>query len=108
VGLEDVEWYESPTSDEELINLAKALSPPVKSKDTGGGWVRKSTNWGWFKWSLWFLAWLFAAPWALVFGLLAVVLCITVVGIPFGFVVMVIAGLPGATLIGLAWGQKGD
>lgn len=68
--------------------------------------VRKSGEWGFVKSSLWWSAWLFAAPWALVFGLTGVVLCCTIVGIPFGALLMTVAGLPGAGLIGLRYDTK--
>lgn len=89
--------------DLELVGIA--VPTPVK-KVSGVRYSRRAEAWGPIRRLLWWSAWLFALPWALVVGLVGVVLCATVILIPVGMVLVTLGGLPGATLLALKMDKK--
>jgi hypothetical protein len=99
MGLDDIEWYETPTNDEEVLE--------IYYRSTGEKqYVKAWSTWGRIRKLMWCLAWIPAFIWGAVLGLIAILLCVTVVGIPIGFVVFIYAGAPGGTLVCKALNTK--
>src|SRR5688572_1250596 len=105
MGLDDIEWYEAPTSDEEVLELYFRNHQRPTRQDRQWHQQRQQQlyaqqnptrfkTWGLLRRFLWFCCWPFALVWAAVVGLIAMIMCVTVVLAPFGVALMIVAGWP--------------
>jgi len=99
VTLDDIEW---PDTD---LEVTARVSVAHRSERTGFTFVEQLKYSRYKKWSLtkkvlWWFSFLLSLLWAAIFGVVGLLLCITIVLAPLGLVLMLAAGAPSTALIG--------